>query len=51
MDMMTTLIIAVGLAMDAFSVCISAGMCIPRPNIGHYLRMSLAFGFFQFIMR
>ena len=50
MDYTAALIIAIGLAMDAFSVCISAGMCIPKLNAGHYLRMSLAFGFFQFVM-
>ena len=50
MDYSAAFIIAVGLAMDAFSVCISAGMCIPKLTAAHYLRMSLAFGFFQFIM-
>lgn len=50
MDIFATLVIAVGLAMDAFSVCISAGIVIPKPDRGHYFRMAFAFGFFQFIM-
>ncbi len=50
MGLITVFLIAAGLAMDAFSVCISAGICIPKINAGHYLRLSLAFGFFQFLM-
>ena len=50
MFILTTLLIAAGLAMDAFSVCISAGIIIPKPDAGHYFRLSFAFGFFQFIM-
>jgi manganese efflux pump family protein len=50
MDVTATLLIAVGLAMDAFSVCVSAGICITKPDFGHYFRLSAAFGFFQFIM-
>jgi putative Mn2+ efflux pump MntP len=50
MDIIATLVIAVGLAMDAFSVCISAGIVISKPDRGHYFRMASAFGFFQFIM-
>jgi len=50
MDLITVFLIAAGLSMDTFSVCISAGVCIPEINAGHYLRLSLAFGFFQFLM-
>ncbi len=50
MDYTTVIIIAVALAMDAFSVCISAGICIPKPNTGHYLRLAGTFGLFQFMM-
>lgn len=50
MNIISTLLIAVGLAMDAFSVCITAGICIPKPDKGHFLRLSLTFGFFQFAM-
>lgn len=42
--------IAVGLAMDAFSVAVSTGICMPYCGGGHYLRLSLSFGFFQFAM-
>ena len=50
MDWITTLAIAVGLAMDAFSVAIGAGMVIDKATFGHYFRLSSAFGFFQFMM-
>ena len=50
MDLLAVFLIAVGLAMDAFSVCISAGICIPEIKAGHYLRLALTFGFFQFLM-
>ena len=43
-------IIAVGLAMDAFSVSISAGMAVKEPDAGHYFRLSFHFGLFQFMM-
>ena len=36
--------------MDAFSVCIAAGVIIQRPNLGHYFRLSFHFGLFQFFM-
>ncbi|MBN1496514.1 MAG: manganese efflux pump [Spirochaetes bacterium] len=50
MDLVSVALIAVGLAMDAFSVCISCGITIPRPDFGHYFRLAASFGFFQFIM-
>ena len=50
MDLITILGIAVSLAMDAFSVCIAAGIIIDNPNFGHYFRMAFHFGFFQFSM-
>lgn len=42
--------IAIGLAMDAFSVCIVSGVKIRKPNTWHYFRLSFHFGFFQFLM-
>ena len=42
--------IAVGLAMDAFSVSIAAGMAVGNPGSGHYFRLSFHFGLFQFMM-
>lgn len=50
MDSIMIVAIAVGLAMDAFSVAIGAGMVIGKVKFGHYLRLASAFGFFQFMM-
>src|SRR3990172_2619511 len=50
MDMISIFIIAVALAMDAFSVCISCGMIIPDPGFRHYFRLAFHFGLFQFMM-
>jgi putative Mn2+ efflux pump MntP len=43
-------IIAVGLGMDAFSVAVGVGASGRRLTYGPVLRLSLAFGLFQFIM-
>lgn len=50
MDLVEILIVAVALAMDAFSVCISCGMIIADPDLRHYFRLSFHFGLFQFMM-
>ncbi len=50
MDIITILGIAVGLAMDAFSVCVAAGAAIKKLDAGHYFRLSFHFGLFQFLM-
>ncbi len=50
MDFLTTLVIAVGLAMDAFAVSVSGGISIKRLRPGHMLRYGVYFGVFQFIM-
>jgi putative Mn2+ efflux pump MntP len=50
MGIIEIVIIAVGLAMDAFSVSISAGMAVKEPDAGHYFRLSFHFGLFQFMM-
>jgi manganese efflux pump family protein len=49
-DLLTIIGIAVGLAMDAFSVSIAAGMIITRITPGHYFRLAFHFGLFQFMM-
>lgn len=49
-DIISVVAIAIGLAMDAFSVSIVAGITIEKPDIGHYARLSFHFGFFQFMM-
>lgn len=43
-------IIAVGLGMDAFSVAVGIGASERKLTYGPVLRLSFAFGFFQFIM-
>ncbi len=50
MDIVSILVISVALAMDAFSVSISCGLTIEKPVLGHYMRLALYFGGFQFIM-
>lgn len=50
MNLSSILLIAVGLAMDAFAVAVSAGVCIRHAKIHHMLKFGLFFGFFQFIM-
>jgi putative Mn2+ efflux pump MntP len=49
-DIISVVAIAIGLAMDAFSVSIVAGITIEKPDIGHYARLSFHFGLFQFLM-
>ncbi|MBN2041829.1 MAG: manganese efflux pump [Spirochaetes bacterium] len=50
MDFLSVIIIAIALAMDAFSVSISAGMIIKNPDFRQYFRLSFHFGLFQFMM-
>lgn len=50
MDFVSILVVAAALAMDAFSVSISAGMIIKRPGPRHYFRLAFHFGLFQFMM-
>jgi manganese efflux pump family protein len=44
------LLIALGLAMDAFAVSTACGVQVVVLRSGHVLRVALAFGFFQFAM-
>jgi manganese efflux pump family protein len=44
------LLIALGLAMDAFAVSTACGVQIAAVRYGFVLRLALAFGFFQFAM-
>ena len=50
MDFISVIMIAAALAMDAFSVSISAGMIIKKPGGRHYFRLAFHFGLFQFMM-
>ena len=42
--------LAVALAMDAFAVSVCSGCALKRVTTAHFLRLSLTFGFFQFLM-
>jgi putative Mn2+ efflux pump MntP len=50
MSHLTLLLIAFGLAMDAFAVSISNGITIQRQRANHALRIGLFFGSFQALM-
>lgn len=50
MPLVTTVLIAVGLAMDAFAVSIASGLAIPRLTFRHVFRMAFHFGLFQALM-
>ncbi len=50
MDLLDILIIAVGLAMDAFTVCLGVGTCGNGTTRRAAFRLSFHFGLFQFLM-
>ncbi|MDQ7833835.1 MAG: manganese efflux pump MntP family protein [Humidesulfovibrio sp.] len=50
MPLSTLFAIAVALAMDAFAVSLSTGICLCRVRTAQMLRMAGAFGFFQAFM-
>ena len=50
MDFITLFIIAVGLAMDAFSVAVTDGIILKQIKIRYALKIGLFFGVFQFGM-
>lgn len=50
MDLLSVLLIAVGLAMDAFAVAICKGLAMKRPGVRQILVVGIWFGFFQAIM-
>ena len=50
MNLLTILLIAVGLAMDAFAVSITSGFTIQKLHIRHALRIAFLFGLFQAVM-
>lgn len=50
MSLITIFAIALGLAMDAFAVAISAGGVLPRLTFRPVFRLSFHFGLFQFFM-
>ena len=50
MDILSIIIIGIGLAMDCFAVSVSKGICAKKFFFWHTLRMALLFGLFQAIM-
>lgn len=47
MDIISLLLIAVGLSMDAFAVSICKGLCMKSVRAAHAVAIALAFGLFQ----
>lgn len=50
MSFLSSLAVAIALAMDAFAVAVSSSASLRRVDIGHYFRMALTFGAFQAAM-
>lgn len=50
MSLITIFLLAIGLGVDAFSVAIGIGAASCKKSWSPVLRLSLAFGFFQFLM-
>lgn len=50
MDILSIIIISIGLAMDCFAVSVSKGICAKKFFFWHTLRMALLFGTFQALM-
>ena len=50
MSLWTNVLIAFGLAMDAFAVSIAAGLIIERVTARHFFRAAFHFGLFQALM-
>ena len=50
MNLITIIIVALGLAMDAFAVAVASGLAIKKLQIGYALRIAIFFGAFQAIM-
>lgn len=50
MEFLSTLIIAIALAMDSFTVSISGGASLKKANIQNAITVGIYFGFFQSIM-
>lgn len=50
MDILSIIIIGIGLAMDCFAVSISKGVCLKKFKIKKAFRMAMLFGLFQALM-
>ena len=50
MDILSIILIAIGLSMDAFAVSVTNGIIIKDLKVGHALKIGLYFGVFQALM-
>ena len=50
MNLITIVLIAIGLAMDCFAVSVASGIAIKQLRLRHALQIALFFGFFQAAM-
>jgi putative Mn2+ efflux pump MntP len=50
LDLPTIILVAVGLAMDAFAVSVANGMAVAKLRVGYALKIALFFGLFQALM-
>lgn len=50
MDLITIILLAIGLSMDAFAVSVTNGIIIKKVTLTHSLKIALCFGFFQALM-
>ena len=50
MNFLSIIFIGIGLAMDAFVVCIAKGMGLKKINLKDTINMALVFGIFQGVM-
>ena len=50
MNLPSILLIAAGLAINAFDVSITCGLTLKKLNIKHAFIIALSFGFFQWVM-
>lgn len=50
MDILSLVVIAVGLTMDSFAVCIGRSMCRKRFQVSRALKIAVVFGLFQGLM-
>jgi putative Mn2+ efflux pump MntP len=50
MSIVTIVLLAFGLAMDAFAVSVASGLAIQRLRVHHALRLAVFFGLFQALM-
>ena len=50
MDIISILLVGIGLAMDAFSVSVTGGILLKKPRLSQVSKIAMFFGGFQFLM-